>query len=244
MPQGAVLLHLEKIAPALHAELIAAAKATVVRKRQRARVTPSPQFFQLEGLGEVEIVGLCASTGGPPVLLEILTNLPRPFPIPILLVQHIADGFVEGFSRWLRDLTGHPVRLVKPPGETLEPGIWLSPGRRHLTLSSRRRVQLIPRSDQDIHCPSGNLLFSSMAEHAGHKGLGILLTGMGDDGAQGLLKLRKAEGRTVVQDEATSLIYGMPKVARELGAAEVETSPEGVIQVLCEVARRRPSTGS
>ena len=235
-PQGAVLLHLDKIAPDLRRELVAASKARVARRA--ARLTPESGMplgpvFQL---GQIEVVAICASTGGPPVLIEILSRIPRPYPLPILLVQHIAEGFVGGFARWLRGLSGQPVGLVEP-WQRLSPGVWLSPDRNHLSLADHHRLQLIaPRGE--IHCPSGNVLFQSLAEHAGRAALGIVLTGMGDDGAQGLLALRNAGGRTVAQDEASSLIFGMPKAARDRGAAELELPPEGIIEILTEVAQR------
>jgi len=233
-PQGAVLLHLNKIAPDLRRELVAASKARVTRRPApltQAAMPPTPAFQ----LGQVEMVAICASTGGPPVLLEILSRIPRPYPLPILLVQHIAEGFVGGFARWLHELSGQAVGLVEP-WQRLSPGVWMSPDRNHLSLADHHRLQLIaPRGE--IHCPSGNVLFHSLAEHAGPAALGIVLTGMGDDGADGLLAMRNAGGRTVVQDEASSLIFGMPKAARDRNAAELELPPEGIVKVLTEAAQ-------
>ncbi len=234
-PQGAVLLHLEKIAPYLRAELVAASKAKIVRRPwsyPRATSSRSPNV----PWNQIELIGICASTGGPPVLLDILSHIPKPYPLPVLLVQHIALGFVEGFARWLGDRSGQLVRIAGPR-QYLTPGVWLSPGGKHLAIDDHNRIDLIPQSPNQIHCPSGNVMFSSMAKRAGPGSLGILLTGMGDDGASGLLDLRAVGGRTIIQDEASSLIFGMPKAAREKGAAELELSPEGITEVLQQVAR-------
>ena len=233
-PEGAVLLHLNKIAPELRQELLAASKAKLARGPKSRPETPPGQQAQLP-LRQIEVVAICASTGGPPVLVEILSKIPRPYPLPILLVQHIAAGFVSGFARWLQELTGQQVALASP-WQMLSPGVWLSPGELHLTLGNNRRIQLLP-SRGEIHCPSADILLQSLAERAGATALGIILTGMGDDGAAGLLALRKAGGRTIVQNEASSLIFGMPKAARNRNAAERELPPEAIIDVLTEVAQ-------
>ena len=234
-PQGAVLLHLDKIAPDLRRELVAASKARVMRRTIPPTLAAGPPPQPSFELDQIEVVAICASTGGPPVLAEIFSNIPRPYPLPILLVQHISEGFVSGFARWLRQLTGQVVDLAEP-WQRLTPGIWLSPDRNHLSLAEHHRLQLIPPSGQ-IHCPSGDVLFRSLADNVGPAGLGILLTGMGDDGAAGLAALRQAGGRTVIQDEASSLIFGMPKAARDLNAAELELPPDRIIEVLIEVAQ-------
>ena len=234
-PQGAVLLHLQKIAPQLRAELVAASQAVVRRRSAPAtHRAPAPVSVRGAARGRVEVIGIATSTGGPPVLLQIFSALPKPFPLPILLVQHISEGFVEGFARWLGEMTGHSVRLAAD-GAQLEPGIWLAPGGRHLALASRTRIELPSRRDSDIHCPSANVLLESLSRHAGSSSLGIVLTGMGDDGARGLLALKQAGGQTVIQDEASALIWGMPKCAKELGAANQELSPAEIVRVMMQV---------
>ncbi len=237
-PQGAVLLHLQKIAPQLREELVAASQAVVLRRS--SPVTPRAATMastKLAAVGNVEVIGVATSTGGPPVLLQIFSALPKPFPLPVLLVQHISEGFVEGFARWLGDMTGHPTRLATD-GARLEPGIWLAPGGRHLALANRVRIELPLRKADDIHCPSANVLFDSLSRHAATSSLGILLTGMGDDGASGLLALKQAGGHTVIQDEASALIWGMPKCAKELGAANQELSPSEIVRVMMKAAGR------
>jgi two-component system chemotaxis response regulator CheB len=236
-PEGAVLLHLGKIEPQLRAELAAAAEAQVERIRGPARKLPPLRAAGRDRLQipAVDVIGLCASTGGPPILMKILSELPKPFPVPILLVQHISQGFEEGFARWLEDSTGHPTRMIV--GSTrLVPGLWLAPGGNHLVLGPRGRMELAARSGE-IHCPSGDRLFESMAANAGVRGLGVLLTGMGNDGAKGLKALKASGGTTVIQSESSCLIWGMPKEAKAVDAHTYELPPEEISRVLMEAGR-------
>ena len=242
-PDGAALLHLKKIAPELRHELLAAAQANVARLTQQAAPTvksvpvPQPQVA-IRKSQLIEAIGVCASTGGPSVLSEIFGNLPKPYPIPILLVQHISEGFVDGFGEWMASQTKQSVGIAAD-GQRLTPGIWLAPMRRHLALASSTRISLPHRKSADVHCPSGEQLFESMARHLGPRAVGVQLTGMGNDGAQGLLTLKEAGGETIIQSEATSLIWGMPKVAKELGAANHEFSPMAIAGVLTRLAANR-----
>jgi len=234
-PAGAVLLHLHKMAPELRRELVAASKANVCTLRPAALPSPpapSPRPTRIAN-ASIEVIGMCASTGGPPVLLQILSGLPKHFAIPILLVQHISHGFEEGFARWLSQMTGHPAGLAHS-GQRLGPGIWLAPGRRHLTLGSSSRIEMPAGRSSEIHCPSGDPLFESLARHMGQKAAGVLLTGMGDDGATGLLALKQAGGTTMIQEESSCLIWGMPKAAQQKGAATYELKPDDIAKTLAK----------
>lgn len=238
-PSGAALLHLKKIGPELRHELLAAARVNVSRLMPivvpTSRSVPAPQSqIAICKSQVINAIGVCASTGGPRALCEIFAAIPKPFPIPILLVQHISQGFVEGFGEWLGSQTGHDVRLATD-GQRLAPGIWLAPRRQHLTLGSPTRLALPNRMPADVHCPSGDPLFESLARHLGPKAIGVQLTGMGDDGAHGLLALKKAGGETLIQSEATCLIWGMPKVAKELGAGNYELSPTAIAGALSKL---------
>lgn len=235
-PDGAALLHLAEVGPQLRDEIRLVAG---VKLRKRASKVPSPAIrskFTMKG--RIGVVGMCASSGGPPVLVEILSALPKPFPLPLLLVQHITLGFEEGFVRWLAETTGQPVQ-VAVHGKDLEPGVWFAPGGKHLVLDDRNRMALRPKEPSDIHCPSGDALFRSLARQAGPRAAGVLLTGMGSDGAPGLLALKEAGGKTIIQDEESCLVWGMPKVAKELGAAQAELSPPDVAIALSSMAERR-----
>ncbi len=235
-PDGAALLHLQKIAPRLCEELRWASQAHLQRRppprpTRPARAVPASP----EHSGRIQAIGLCASTGGPPVLLEILSGLPKPFPLPLFVVQHISPGFAEGFARWLSQSIGQPVALATD-GQTVAPGIWVAPGGQHLVLASRTRLELKDRQAGDVHCPSGNALLASLAQQFAAAAAGILLTGMGDDGARGLLKLKQAGGWTIIQDEASCLIWGMPKAAKLLNAARQEGSPAEIAHWLGDMA--------
>ena len=132
--------------------------------------------------------------------------------------------------------SGQQVQLAAP-GQKLEPGIWLAGGGRHLTLGGPTRLDLPPGGPAEIHCPSGNPLFASLAKHLGAQAAGVILTGMGDDGTTGLLALKQAGGTTVVQDEASCLIFGMPKAAQEKGAAGHVLNIAGIVKALEQMAR-------
>ena len=198
-------------------------------KREPARVARPVE--------SVEAIGICASTGGPPVLVEILAALPQPFSVPILLVQHITQGFEESFARWLSQRTGQPAGMAVNR-QRLGAGIWLAPTGQHLTLGNSKFFALLAQQPADIHCPSGNPLFASLAKHLGSRAAGVLLTGMGDDGAKGLLALKQAGGTTIMQDEASSFIWGMPKAGKELKAAGYELNPREIALMMTEMNRK------
>lgn len=178
----------------------------------------------------VEAVGLVASTGGPNALSRVLSELPADFPAPIFLVQHITPSFLDGFVSWLDGLTRLHVKIAEA-GELPRPGVvYMPPVDRHLELRQGR----LWHSRAEEVCnqrPSGTVLFQSMAKDLGPNAIGVLLTGMGADGAEGMLAMRKAGAYTIAEDASTCVVYGMPAAAVELG---------GVCEVLPlpEVARR------
>lgn len=154
------------------------------------------------------VVAIAASTGGPPALSRILSELPSGFRAPLLVVQHIAEGFAEGLAQWLG--ASSPLRVkVAEDGERLEPGTaYLAPDRRHLGVRGDR-VELSDAPPVDGFKPSGSWLFESVARSYGPAALGLILTGMGRDGVAGLAALRAAGGTVVAQDQESSVIFGM-----------------------------------
>ena len=232
-PEGAALLNLKKIAPELRNELLAASTAKLRRHIPLTSNSARPRRCNTIAPGSepIAVVGLCASTGGPPVLRDILSSLPKPFLIPTLIVQHISQGFEEGFARWLSETTGQTVRIADEH-QRLSAGFWMAPCGSHLTLASAARITLRPGESGDIHCPSGNPMFESMAKYQGGKSAGVLLTGMGDDGAQGLLAMKAAGCVTIIQNQESSLIWGMPKRGQELSAAQHELAPLDIASFL------------
>jgi len=170
---------------------------------------------------------MAASTGGPPAIRAILGALPADFSVPILVVQHIGPDFVEGFSRWLDGVVPPRVVLARH-GELLQRGhVYVAPaGGCHLTVRDRR-VRLDASEPVGGFRPSATTLFRSVAESHGTAALGVILTGMGRDGAEGLRVVRERGGRVIAQDRASSVVYSMPGEAVRAGLAdEVLPLPE------------------
>jgi two-component system chemotaxis response regulator CheB len=188
-------------------------KVTVIRHpRGRVRAAPTPA----RAGGSLPVVGLAASTGGPSALAAVLSGLAG-LPAPVLVVQHLHPDFTRGLADWMARVSALPVEMAQP-NQLAEPGrIYLAPGGYHLRLGVDRRLVLTD-TPASLHRPSADELFRSLAERAGAAGIGVLLTGMGDDGARGLLELREAGGWTLAQDEASSAVFGMPQAAHRLGA--------------------------
>lgn len=182
---------------------------------------------------ELRWVAIGASTGGPAAVRELLVNLPADAPAGFVIVQHIAAGFELGFSDWLNNQLPFDVRLAKD-GETLRRGtVRLAPGGSHLRLEPGGVLRFDTVSPaRRGHRPSADDLFFSCAESCPREVAGVLLTGMGADGVEGLLALRKAGGLTLVQDEASSVVFGMPRVALEKGAANIALPPKGLARTL------------
>lgn len=194
------------------------------RLKQRAAPVAEPAagpVYTRQKVPGVEIVAIGASTGGPGAIVEILRGLPDDFRLPLLLVLHINEPFGSAFADWLDAQTPRRVRHAID-GESVE-GIAgqmiMSPGHSHLVVRGGR-LRLTQDEERHSCRPSVDVLFESMAQEYGAHGAGCLLTGMGRDGAKGLLDMRKAGALTIVQDEATSVIYGMPREAVLLGAAQ------------------------
>lgn len=238
-PKGAALLHMSKMGPQLCAVLREAAAAKIRPPASRSATPPAaPRVGVYHSPAEaVKVIGVASSAGGPSVLVEIFSALPRGFSIPILLVQHISAGFEEGFANWLTQQTDQQARIAAK-GQKLAPGIWLGPTDRHIVLNTPHQIGLLPRQPSDIHCPAGDPLLASIAEQHGKSAVGVVLTGMGDDGARGLLALKQAGGQTMIQNEATAMVWGMPQAAKKLGASQFELTPAEIAQALCRLMPR------
>ncbi|WP_428559555.1 MAG: chemotaxis-specific protein-glutamate methyltransferase CheB [Solidesulfovibrio sp. DCME] len=186
--------------------------------------------------GYDRVVAIASSTGGPQALAQILPALPADFPCPVVVAQHIADGFAAGMAGWLASICKLPVRLAAD-GEALAPGIvYISPSEKHLSVVPSRRFALLERAPGDIFHPCCDVLLSSVAEVFGRKAVGVILTGMSRDGAQGLSHIRDRGGVTLAQDEATSVIFGMNRVAIEAGAAQRVLPVDGIAEALTRLA--------
>ncbi|HKZ78616.1 MAG TPA: chemotaxis-specific protein-glutamate methyltransferase CheB [Pyrinomonadaceae bacterium] len=215
----------------------------VVKRGARARdmVTmpsiPFPAEVRLNRVrAEIKLVAIGASTGGPIVLQEILSSLPRNYPLPILIVQHIAAGFVSGFAEWLGQSSGWPVH-VATQGECLLPGhAVVAPDEFHMGVSATDRIVLSRNEPENGLRPAVSFLFRSVAHVFGRSAVGVLLTGMGKDGAHELKLMKEKGAITVAQDEESSVIHGMPGEAVNLGAATYVLSPGGIASVLTRLA--------
>lgn len=170
--------------------------------------------------GSPRMLAIAASTGGPAAVQTLLNGLGANISLPILLAQHIARGFVAPLAEWLSATTCLPVRVARP-NERLLPGhVYLAPDDQHMSVFVRDYAAFRSIRPGDRYCPGADILFESVATVYGRRAIGVILTGMGDDGARGMQTLRAAGSRTLAQDEASCVVYGMPRVAVELGAVE------------------------
>ncbi len=184
------------------------------------------------------IVAMTASTGGPAALQRILMDLPRDFPAPILTVQHIARGFMPGLCGWLKGRCDLRVRIASD-GEPLEPRtVYLAPDDFHLGVRGHDRILLSGAPPIGGFRPSASFLFESVARSHGASAVAVVLTGMGRDGVAGLPALRDAGGLVLTQDEATSVVYGMPREARLAGLSDAELPLSHVAGRLVELTLR------
>jgi two-component system, chemotaxis family, protein-glutamate methylesterase/glutaminase len=227
--------------PSACREIISSIRTYVeVRVIRRSKIRSPHRASTLEILsatGEVpRLVVMGASTGGPPVIQTIIRELPPSFPLPLVLVQHMSPGFIRGYAEWL---TGSTEFLVKIPDpyELLQPGIlYIAPDGMQTGVSSEMRIILSPAPPEHSLRPSVSFLFRSVTANLGSSAIGVLLTGMGNDGASELLDMRMKGSVTIIQDRESSVVYGMPGEALRLGAASYILSPEEIAHQLILIA--------
>ncbi|HET6816620.1 MAG TPA: chemotaxis-specific protein-glutamate methyltransferase CheB [Mycobacteriales bacterium] len=185
---------------------------------------PPPQSEVLDGLRrrKVRVIGIGASTGGPQALATVLGELPEDLEAAVVVVQHMADGFIEGLAHWLDGLCALPVSVASA-GRRLAPGtVSIAPSGVNLIVHDSLRVTAAEPPTTQYHVPGIDETLSSIASAVGQYAVGVLLTGMGRDGALGLKRMRERGALTIAQDEATSAVYGMPAAAVAIGAAELQ----------------------
>ena len=215
----------------------------VIRRWPRsASEEKSPALQEKEirrAASEIWLVAIGASTGGPVVIQRILNSLARDFPVPVLIVQHMAPGFTTGFVDWLAQSAGIPVKLAGH-GELLHPGCaYVAPDGFDMLVEKDGRIMLRKGDSSKSHCPSVSQLFRSVAEVYGKNAAGILLTGMGRDGAEELRQMKERGAVTIAQDEESSIVYGMPGEADHLNAATYILPPDSIIDVLKRLVGKR-----
>lgn len=205
----------------------------VVRRRAfPRREIVQPAQVELERASEIQVVAIGASTGGPPVLQTILSKLPGNFPVPVLIVQHMAAGFIDGFVEWLGQTSSMPVRAATH-GESLLPGhVYIAPDGFQMKPDRYGRISLARGETKNGLCPSVSYLFRSVADIFGKNAVGILLTGMGKDGAEELRLMKEKGAITIAQDKESSVVHGMPGEAINLDAAMYVLAPEKIAAVL------------
>ena len=218
------------------------AEVKVVRRWARpikeVSVPLMPKFETKKELPDVRIVAIGASTGGPVVLEAILSLLPKDFPVPILIVQHMATGFLQGFVEWLTQSTGIPVHIAAH-GEHIQPGhVYAAPDGYHMGVQSGGQIQLSKDEPENGLRPSVAYLFRSVAKAFGQKAMGIILTGMGRDGAEELKMMNQLGAVTIAQDEESSVVYGMPGEAVQIGAAAYVMPPEKIAAAMTSLTRK------
>ena len=192
-------------------------KSFLTSKSDQSLILPSEFASNPQGVPGILAIG--ASTGGPQAIQTILTNLPSNFPIPIVCVQHISDGFLDGLVSWLGTHYKGKIKVAEPDEIPLPGNVYFPKENTHLVIDRTGRFQASLGAPLGRHRPSVNATFFSVAERYRDKAIGVLLTGMGHDGGEGMQALARAGAFTICQDEATSVIFGMPKDAIDRGAA-------------------------
>ena len=199
------------------------------------RPTEPAKRWPVPAQHDFRIIGIGASTGGPKVLHQLVAALPGDLPCPLLVVQHMAPNFLEGFARWL-DQAGDVRVKIAQAGESPSPGtVYVAPQGFHLRIDKRLNLDLDPSpapADGAGFRPAVDVLFHSLATMAGASAVGVLLSGMGTDGAAGLLAMREAGAWTLAQSSDSCIVDGMPAAARTLGAADDVVSPSGLPMAL------------
>ena len=221
----------------------------VVRRWPRLRSTPPvpPAAFPVElkpAPARVTLVGVGASTGGPPALQTILSSLPKDFPGSILIVQHIARGFLPGLAEWLNQTTGLQVHVASHGTCPLPGHAYLAPDDFHMGVSASGRILLTREEPESGLRPAVSYLFRSLAEVCGPNALGVLLTGMGKDGAAELKLMKDRGATTIAQDRESSVVHGMPAEAIELGGATHVLPADKIADALVTLAHRRQAAGA
>ncbi len=216
---------------------------------KKRKLPASTKSFELENVAafsgnsycQPKIVVIGASTGGPQALQKLFAELPSDFPVPVICVQHISFGFLQGLIDWLAKTCRLPIKIAQP-GELPKPGtIYFPPEQQHLELDGRGRFICSDSPPLDGHRPSVTVTFESVVKFYGKRTVGILLTGMGRDGADGMQSIAQDGGFTIAQDEATSVVFGMPKEAIALRAAK-EILPISAIAPMLIALLQKQST--
>jgi len=208
-------------------------------KRVRKMVPGTRPEAKRRESAAVDVVAIGASTGGPAALQKVLSGIPGDFPVPLLVVQHIAPGFLQGLAAWLGQACGLPVHIATQ-GERLQLGhVYLAPDGFHLGVSEGGRIALSRSEPEHNLRPAVSYLFRSVVDVFGEKAVGVLLTGMGKDGGEELKRMRERGAVTLAQDRESSVVHGMPGEAIKLGAVDYVLSPDEIAAKLESLVNHR-----
>jgi two-component system chemotaxis response regulator CheB len=190
------------------------------------------------------VIGIASSTGGPAALAAVLRSLPADFLVPIVGVQHITRGFAGGLADWLSGETALRVGIAGH-GDVPEPGTFLlAPDDYHMQINAWGIIELNKEAPFKGLRPSANHLFRSLAQNYGPRAVGVILTGMGDDGAEGMEELHNAGGLTLAQNEQSCVVYGMPREAVIRNAVDLVLSPSEMASLIGQLQKGTPEQGS
>ncbi len=206
----------------------------------RRKARPPVPVEDKERRTRVRGIVVASSTGGPPAIQSIIQAVPADFPVPILVNQHMPPGFTGLFARRLAGLSALKV-VEAEDGESLIPGVFIAPGGHNMILEERGGgtvIRVMPSLPEDRYSPSADKLILSAAEVLGRTALGVVLTGMGDDGIIGLTALRSAGGKVIAEAESTCVVYGMPRAAIEHGLADMVLPLNEIPDTLVAIGER------
>ncbi len=206
-----------------------------------SQVIPPPPLRREELQRPYQIVGIASSTGGPGALATILRQLNADFPLPLLIVQHVTPGFAAGLAEWLNGETALRVTLAEH-GAKPQPGVVLiAPDGYHMQMNYRGYIELTKEPAYNGLRPSANYMFHALARIYGPRAVGVILTGMGDDGADGIKALHDAGGLTLAQDEQSCIVYGMPREAVIRNGVSAIMTLDSIAQALNQLTSARVS---
>jgi two-component system, chemotaxis family, response regulator WspF len=215
---------------------------TLLKKRRTNTGAPLPPTSGGDKRNAMPLVAIGSSTGGPKALADILTELPREFSSSIVIVQHVDEQFTPGLAEWLNQQSPIKVELIKPGGRP-EPGkAWLACTNHHLVFNADLTFAYTSEPQDNPFRPSVDIFFNSCARHLPGAHTAVVLTGMGRDGATGLLALRKRNWLTIAQDQKSSAVYGMPKAAADMQAATEVLSAKAISRRLIEIDTLRKNS--
>jgi two-component system chemotaxis response regulator CheB len=213
--------------------------------RRRSKITLQKNIPAIPAVNEpapvitdIKVVAIGASTGGPLAIETILSGLPKDFRAPLLIVQHIAQGFVQGFANWLANSCRFPVRIAKQHEFPLPGHAYIAPDDVHMGVDAGGRIVLVKSEPENGLRPSVSYLFRSVAEVFGKNIVGVLLTGMGRDGAYELKMIKDKGAMTIAQDKESSVVHGMPGEAIRLGAAMHVLAPSSIAAMLADLNKK------